>query len=84
MRWPMYRHVERQASRTNDMIERLDVDPLKLARLQGGDAYSEARTRCLQCINARECLLWLDMAEPGDSEPDFCPNAPLFVACKRG
>lgn len=83
MRWPMLRHVERQASRMNEMMERMDVDPVQLARLRDGDAYAEARTACLHCINAQDCLLWLDAAQPGAGTPDFCPNTELFKACKR-
>lgn len=82
---PMVRHVERQAIRMHEMMDRLDVDPVKLARTAGGDAYAEARTRCLHCTDARACLDWLE-ADAGAScaEPEFCPNLALFRTCRRG
>ena len=43
MDWPMYRHVECQANRMIDMIQRLGVDTGKLVRLEQGGAYAEAR-----------------------------------------
>ena len=44
----------------HEMMERLDVDSVTLARLRGGDAYAEARTRCLFCKTSDACLRWLD------------------------
>jgi hypothetical protein len=79
----MSRHVERQATRMNEMMERLDVDPLKLARLRQGDAYLEARTRCLKCADVGECLHWLEHPSATTEGPDFCPNSTLFGTCKR-
>ena len=83
MDWPMSRTVERQARRMVDVMERLDVDPLKLARERGGEAYAEARGKCLQCSRAQECLLWLDGRSPGGGQPAFCSNLRLFESCKR-
>ena len=81
--WPMYRRVERQATRMADMMQRLDVDTGKLVRIGNGFAYADARLKCLNCRNATECLLWLD-AKPASSEtPTFCPSFSLFEACKR-
>jgi hypothetical protein len=82
MDWPMSRTVERQARRMAEIMERLDVDPAKLARERGGEAYAEARARCLQCSWAHECLLWLD-GNPAGNQPTFCSNLPLFERCKR-
>ena len=83
MNWPMFRTVERQASRLSEMMERLDVDPSKLVRLRAGEAFAEARTKCLQCSHARECLLWLDADPPSGEAPHFCPNFELFETCKK-
>ena len=83
MDWPMYRQVERQANRLADMIERLDVDTGKLVRRGMGEAYAEARAKCLRCCNTRECLSWLEAWQPGSDAPRFCPNAELFEACRR-
>jgi hypothetical protein len=78
----MFRRVERQARRMHTMMERLDVDPVALSRLRQGDAYCEARTRCLFCGTSERCLRWLDNPAAG-MRPEFCPNLPLFESCKR-
>ena len=49
MRWWMTRRVERQATRMHEVMERLDVDAAALARVRQGQAYAEARARCLTC-----------------------------------
>lgn len=82
MDWPMCRQVERQAKRMHEMMRKLDVDIVKLARLQSGDAYARARMNCLRCRHTRECLLWLDADPPSCAAPDFCPNFALFEQCK--
>lgn len=83
MKWPMCHQVERQASRMHEMMERLDVDPGKLARLQGGEAYAQARLTCLRCPHTRECLSWLESESRAAERPVFCQNLALFEACKK-
>ena len=83
MNWPMSGTVERQARRMVDVMERLDVDPLKLARERRGEAYAEARDRCLHCSSAQDCLRWLDGNSPDGGQPAFCSNLRLFESCKR-
>lgn len=83
MSWPMFHRVERRAMRMREMMMRLDVDPAKLARLRRGDAYAEARTKCVTCRTSEQCLRWLDAPARGDRRPEFCPNLTLFEACKR-
>lgn len=83
MLWPMYDHVERRARRLHDMIERLGVDAVTLARLRQGDAYAEAREQCLHCVQAGDCLHFLaDCSD--DSRPEFCPNLALLESLKTG
>ena len=77
------RDVERRARRLHDMMERLDVDGAALARLRDGEVYAEARASCLSCTTCQECLRWLDDPANAGSRPSFCPNLPLFEACKR-
>ncbi len=81
--WPMFRRVERQARRMHEMMDRLNVDPGRLVRLRSGDAYAEARARCLSCGTTEKCLRWLDNPAASDRRPNFCPNVPLFEACRR-
>ncbi len=83
MRSYPYRSVERQAVRMHQMMRRLDVDPGVLIRLRRGDAYAEARARCLACTTIGDCLRWLDGYALEDESPDFCPNLQLFCPCRR-
>lgn len=84
MDWPLSRHVERQAKRLSDMIERTDADPSRLVRLRQGDAYVEAHTKCIECRQAARCLNWLSGPKRVGERPDFCPNAELLESIKRG
>jgi hypothetical protein len=83
MSWPMYHRVERRAGRMQEMMARLHVDPGKLARLRRGDAYAEARARCLSCRMSQECLHWLADSAEAEKRPEFCPNLTLFATCQR-
>lgn len=83
MDWSMSRTVERQASRMANMMQMVGADPVELVRLRAGEAYAEARAKCLQCSNARECLLWLDANPPSREAPLFCPNFRVFQNCKK-
>ena len=78
MRWWMTRRVERQATRMHEVMERLDVDAAALARVRQGQAYAEARARCLTCGTSDRCLRWLDSRPPSSEPPVFCPNLRLF------
>ena len=80
MRWATSRTEERRATRMHQMMERLHVDVLTLIRLRNGDAYTEARSRCLRCDDSCACLLWLDKGGPNPG-PHFCPNLEFFNAC---
>ena len=68
MRWWMTRRVERQATRMHEVMERLDVDAAALARVRQGQAYAQARARCLTCGTSDKCLRWLD-SQPASTEP---------------
>jgi hypothetical protein len=81
--WPMFHRVERRAIRLHEMMTRLHVDPGKLARLRRGDAYAEARARCLSCRTSEQCLRWLGDPAEAEKRPEFCPNLRLFEACKH-
>jgi hypothetical protein len=80
----MTRRVERRATRMREMMERLDVDAAALARAQRGDAYAQARTRCLTCGTSEQCLRWLDGGgSPRERAPDFCLNLRVFERFRR-
>jgi hypothetical protein len=83
MEWPMFCLVVNRAKRLNDMMERLDVDPLRLVRLRQGDAYAEARDTCLHCHQAMDCVNWIETTPAGSARPEFCPNLALLESVKR-
>ncbi|MFM9846841.1 MAG: DUF6455 family protein [Hyphomicrobiaceae bacterium] len=83
MDWPMTRRVERQATRMHDVMERLNVDGAALARVRQGQAYAEARTRCVTCGTSDRCLRWLDSPPASSKPPDFCPNLRLFEQYRK-
>jgi hypothetical protein len=72
------RQLERRATRMSEMMTRQRVDVGNLVRVASGDAYQQARLRCLKCSANQECLLWLDANPRALIAPDFCPNLPLF------
>lgn len=76
-------YTERQASRAREMLQRLDVDPVKLTKLDNGKAFADVRSKCLACQDARECIHWLDALPPHTEPPSFCPNVELYKACNR-
>jgi hypothetical protein len=83
MRWWMTRRVERQATCMHEMMERLHVDGAALARLRQGQAYAEARTRCVTCGTSDRCLRWLDSWPPSSEPPESCPNLRLFEEYRK-
>ncbi len=80
--WPITRHIECRAQQLDQMVERLDVDPLRLARLQQGDTYAHARRVCIECHHAVDCVAWLARLPDEAERPGFCPNFPLLDALK--
>jgi hypothetical protein len=65
----------------HEMMDRLDVDAGRLVRLDQGEAYAEARIRCLDCRETETCLRWLEAFDDFAGRPEFCPNIELFDAC---
>jgi len=80
---PIQRTLERRAVRMQQMMHRLDVDALALVRLRNGEAYAEARTKCMVCDEGHECLRWLDEGGMETRGPDFCPNLGYFNSCRQ-
>jgi len=63
--------------------ERLDVDGAALARVRQGQAYADARARCLTCGTSDRCLRWLDSRPARIEPPAFCPNLRLFEEYRK-
>lgn len=82
MEIPMAPRVERRARRMHEMMKRTGADPVLVARLRDGEAYSEARARCMNCGTTDKCLRWLDQSK-SNRRPEFCPNLSMFEDCAR-
>ena len=83
---PMVRQVERRARRLHDMIKALGVNEIAVIRKDQGEAYAEARDKCLHCASSSECLNWLEANSNGARDvtiPDFCRSKELFESCRR-
>lgn len=83
MTWPLLRRVERQARRLSEVLKRLGIDEVRLARLRRGRTYADARRRCLECPHERRCGAWLAAVDQRTGEPEFCPNAGLLRMLRR-
>jgi len=83
MEWPLFCLVINRAKRLQDMMERLDVDAMKLVRLRQGEAYEAARTTCLHCNQATRCVDWVELNRDPMARPEFCPNLPLLERVRR-
>ncbi|MBU1211630.1 MAG: hypothetical protein KJ587_10205 [Alphaproteobacteria bacterium] len=83
MTGPLVTQVERRARRMNEMIKALDVDEVALMRLDRGEAYAGARTKCLRCVCPGECLAWLDAGAENSEALWYCPNRDVFARCRR-
>jgi hypothetical protein len=73
----------------DQMMETVGVDAARLARLDHGLVWYEARSRCLACLNERACRDWISATESAGPQPppDACANAQIFravVAQDRG
>lgn len=83
MQWPMLQRIEKQARRMREMMARLRVDPVALARARNGNAFAEARNRCVVCGATEECQRYLESSEGTSGAPVFCPNHQLFQSLEK-
>jgi hypothetical protein len=60
------------------MMQRLSVSPSAAARVDGGMAWCEARTKCIFCRRESQCALWLDGKDGSATAREFCPNVAFF------
>ena len=63
------------------MMQRLSVSPLAAARVEGGMAWCEARTKCIFCRRENDCARWLEGPEGAGDPRQFCPNVEFFQQC---
>jgi hypothetical protein len=82
-RWPMFGQVLRRQRLMDAVMEASYVDVIAAIRVDEGQAFMDARSRCRNCFNEIRCRNWLGSSEPKSGPPDFCPNAALFTRCRR-
>lgn len=82
MPWPMFERVWKQEEVMHEMMVKLGVDPVAVARLNGGDLYSQLQTTCVDCVHADICRAWLRTSGAAPIPSEFCGNYETFVACR--
>ena len=63
------------------MMQRVSVSPVVAARVDGGMALREARTKCIFCRRVDACVPWLDGKDGSGDPRAFCPNVAFFEHC---
>jgi len=63
------------------MMQRMRVSRVAAARIDGGMAWYEARTKCIFCRRENECARWLEHPEEKSDSRQFCPNVAFFQQC---
>ena len=75
-------------SRHPDLMERMmqhmNVSPLAAARVDGGMAWCEARTKCIFCRRENECARWHEHPEGNIRFPPILPERRVFSAMCSG
>lgn len=65
------------------MIERLEVDTVKVVCDNFGTTFRSIVGRCRGCSEAETCVRWLDGKDAGTTPLRFCPNAKTFASYQR-
>ena len=72
---------QERARRMGQMMHRLEVDVVELARSRHGGDFAKVRAACAACRSAERCDRahedWL-AGRAGDHPDSYCPNAPLL------
>jgi len=63
------------------MMERVGVTRAEAARVDGGLAWLEARTKCIFCRDVGICCNWLEGSDMRSTPAEFCPNFQFFRTC---
>jgi hypothetical protein len=79
----MFHHVLRRQELMDEVMEASHVDVVAVIRLELGQRFMDARSKCRRCIHETQCRDWLCSPEMKSDPPDFCPNAAIFRMCKR-
>jgi hypothetical protein len=78
----IYKRMEQSAWRMGSMMQRLNVDPFKVAQSRGGQGLRQARGLCVNCRTTAQCDAYLADPSSEASPADFCPNHAAFEATK--
>jgi len=77
----LFKKLENSSRRMGTMLQRLGVDPERVAWANDGQTFRRARSLCVTCPTVDQCEAYL--AGTGDAKPrEFCPNHDAFVATK--
>ena len=66
------------------MMQRMSVSRVAAARIDGGMAWYEARTKCIFCRRENECARWLEHPEEKSDSPPILPQRRVFSAMCSG
>lgn len=75
----IYKKMETTAWRMGSMMQRLDVDPFKIAHQEGGHGLRHARARCMSCQSTEVCDAYLTGKDTSADPMSFCPNHAMFA-----
>jgi uncharacterized protein DUF6455 len=78
--WPARAVMRRRHRLMRRMMRSAGIKPQDAARVDGGLAILEARTKCSYCEHEEACKVWLAEGAAPRLPPGFCANARLFRA----
>ena len=76
--WPARAVMRRRHRLMRRMMRSAGIKPQDAARVDGGLAILEARTKCSYCEHEEACKVWLAEGATRRLPPGFCANARLF------
>lgn len=79
----IYKRMEDTAWRMGSMMQRLNIDPFKVARANGGQGLRHGRTLCANCRTIDQCDAYLADKDSKADPAKFCPNHAMFEATKK-
>jgi Family of unknown function (DUF6455) len=81
--WPTRAETRRRHRLMRRMIRVAGLKPQEVAKVDGGLAILEARTKCSYCQHEEACVAWLKAAGMAGLPPDFCANGRLLRALRE-
>ena len=63
------------------MMQRMGVNQTEAARVDGGLAWLEARTKCLFCRRIGTCCKWIESSDAQTTPANFCQNYEFYRSC---